>query len=119
MKPVQAAGRIVDSGNVTADVFILESTRCFKTFQLKMPDAEENKAETGVLSLLHLRKQSGPMAATDEGTEIDSSDEQQANASSASIESLEPDSNVKSERLEQKAKHERGIVSIDEGMQID
>jgi hypothetical protein len=47
------------------------------------------------------------------------SDEQLSNADSPRIDTLEPLSNVTLESFEQQAKQPFGMVSIDEGMQID
>jgi hypothetical protein len=54
-----------------------------------------------------------------EGMQIDRSDEQDANAEAPGMESLQPDSNVKSDRFVQLQKQKLESVSIDEEMQID
>jgi hypothetical protein len=59
------------------------------------------------------------IVSTDEGIQIASSDEQWQNALSPRIESFDPGSNVKSERLSQESKQDGEIVLTDEGMQID
>jgi hypothetical protein len=59
------------------------------------------------------------MVSSDEGRQIDRSDEQYQNADSPRTKSLDPVSNVKSERRPQLLKHDLEIVSIDEGIQID
>jgi hypothetical protein len=64
-------------------------------------------------------KQDGAMTLIEEGIQIDSSHEQFPNAYSPRVESLDPASKVKSQRLMQEAKHSVEIVSIDDGRQID
>jgi hypothetical protein len=59
------------------------------------------------------------IVSTDDGMQIDSSDEQEANADLPNIESWQPDSNVTVERLPQFLKQDLEIVLTDEGMQID
>jgi hypothetical protein len=51
--------------------------------------------------------------------QIDRRDEHHAKAETPTIETLETDSNAIYERLLQRLKHPSGIVSIDEGMQIN
>jgi hypothetical protein len=72
-----------------------------------------------VAHFLQSEKQWREIIKTDEGMRIDSSDEHPENADSPSIESLEPASNVTTDRLSQPRKQHLEIVSIDEGMQID
>jgi hypothetical protein len=57
--------------------------------------------------------------STDEGMQIDESDEHHENADSSIHESLEHDSNVIVERDLQQQKHSLQSVRTDEGMQID
>jgi hypothetical protein len=57
--------------------------------------------------------------STDAGRQMDRSDEHSENADAPRIEILEPDSNVKLRRFEQRRKHPLESVSIDEGRQID
>jgi hypothetical protein len=64
-------------------------------------------------------KQELAIISTDEGMQIDSSDEQFANADFPRCESRQPESNVKSERFLHSLKQKGAIVSIDEGMIID
>jgi anti-sigma regulatory factor (Ser/Thr protein kinase) len=64
-------------------------------------------------------KQYSEIAATDEGIQIDRSEEQQANADLPRVESFEPGSNVTVERLRHERKQAIEIVSTDEGIQID
>jgi hypothetical protein len=59
------------------------------------------------------------MVSTAEGMEIDRSDEQSVNAPGSIVESREPGSNVKLKSFRQPMKQHLGIVSTDEGMQID
>jgi hypothetical protein len=51
--------------------------------------------------------------------QIDSSDEQPANADSPRLDRVQPVSNVRDESWEQQQKQDFEIVSIDEGIQID
>jgi hypothetical protein len=57
--------------------------------------------------------------AADAGIQIDRRDEQSENADSPRHESLEPDSNLKSESFEHMKKQNWNIVSVEEGTQID
>jgi hypothetical protein len=68
---------------------------------------------------LHSRKDQFPSSLTEEGMQIDESDEQESNANAPIDESLESDSNVNVERDSHSQKHCLPIVSTDEGMQID
>jgi hypothetical protein len=59
------------------------------------------------------------MVLTNEGMQIERSEEQSENADGLRIETFEPDSNVKLARLLQKLKQHLGIVSIFEETQND
>jgi hypothetical protein len=59
------------------------------------------------------------MASTDEGIQIDRSDEHSKNADLPRFESREPNSNVKFERFSQFEKQASEMASTDEGIQID
>jgi hypothetical protein len=59
------------------------------------------------------------IVSTEEGIQIDASDEHFQNAESSIHESLEHDSNVTTERTVQKAKHSLQIFSTEEGMKSD
>jgi hypothetical protein len=65
------------------------------------------------------RKQESEISSIVEGREIVSSDKHPKNADLPSLESLELDSNVNSERLLHLMKQPLDIASIDEGKQID
>jgi hypothetical protein len=56
---------------------------------------------------------------TDEGMQIDESDEQYKNADSSMNESLEPDSNVTAERDLHPWKQSGPSLSTEDGMQMD
>jgi hypothetical protein len=64
-------------------------------------------------------KQLGEIVSIDGGRRIEASDEHLSNAESPRFTSLEVGSNVKSESLVQRLKHDFEIVSIDEGRQSD
>jgi hypothetical protein len=64
-------------------------------------------------------KQRWPIISTDEGTQIDWSDEHSANAAGPKFESLVPDSNATADSFVQHLKQESAITLIDEGTQID
>jgi hypothetical protein len=70
-------------------------------------------------SFSHILKQSLEIKSTDEGIEIDRSDEQFSNADSPRMEIREPAWNRKSERAQQYEKHDLEMALIDEGMQMD
>jgi hypothetical protein len=57
--------------------------------------------------------------STDEGIQIDWSDEHCENADSPRSESLQPHSNAAEERALHSLKHDLEIVSTDEGNEID
>jgi hypothetical protein len=59
------------------------------------------------------------MISTDEGIQIDESDEQFLNADLSIRESLEFDSKLTFERLQHTVKQESQMISTDEGIQID
>jgi hypothetical protein len=59
------------------------------------------------------------MRGTDEGLQIDASDEHRQKADSARVESREPASNVTIERCLQQEKQESPILVTDEGTQIE
>jgi hypothetical protein len=59
------------------------------------------------------------MISTDEGIQIDESDEHPSNARFSIRESLESDSKLTFERLEHRQKQDSQMISIDEGIQID
>jgi hypothetical protein len=59
------------------------------------------------------------MFRIDEGKQIDRSEEQPPNADSPRIETAEPGSKITFERPVQPPQQSAGIVSIDEGIQID
>jgi hypothetical protein len=64
-------------------------------------------------------KQDREIVVTDDGRQIEVSDEQEVNADRPRIESLEPLSNATTNRLWQPWKHRSPIASVDDGMQID
>jgi hypothetical protein len=59
------------------------------------------------------------MISTDDGMQIDESDEQPENAPPARRETLDSPSNVIVERVEHRKKHCSAMISTDDGMQID
>jgi hypothetical protein len=59
------------------------------------------------------------MTVTDEGMQIDVTDEQYEKAPAPRVESREPVSNVTIERWSHQEKQESPIVLTDEGMQIE
>jgi hypothetical protein len=59
------------------------------------------------------------MVTTDEGIQIDFSDEQPENAPSARFETWHPVANVTLERLVHAEKQDPARISTDEGIQID
>jgi hypothetical protein len=59
------------------------------------------------------------MISTDEGIQIDESDEQHQNAHSSIRESLDPLSKHTFDRVTQQLKHSWQMISTDEGIQID
>jgi hypothetical protein len=59
------------------------------------------------------------MIVTDDGIQIDSSDEHQEKADSPRLDRIEPASNLKLERFLQKEKEESETAVTDEGMQIE
>jgi hypothetical protein len=65
----------------------------------------EPNSNTTVARDVHSAKHSPPSCSTAEGTKIEESEEQRANAVASMEESLEPDSNVSVERDSQPAKH--------------
>jgi hypothetical protein len=67
----------------------------------------------------HPEKDWAPSVSTEEGMQIDESDEQFRNAPSAIDDSLEPGSNVTVERCLHSEKHLAPRSSTDEGRQID
>jgi hypothetical protein len=67
----------------------------------------------------HPAKQSSRSRSTDDGMQIDKSDEQPAKALPSIHESFESDSNVTVEREEQATKEDGESRSTDDGMQID
>jgi hypothetical protein len=67
----------------------------------------------------HPPKHSSQSRSTDDGIEIDESDEQSRKAASAMRESFEPESNVTLEREEQSLKHSLQSRSTDVGRKID
>jgi hypothetical protein len=68
---------------------------------------------------LHPSKQYSQIVSTEEGIQIDESDEQAPNAQHPIHESLESDSNVIVAREGHRKKQESQIVSTEEGIQID
>jgi hypothetical protein len=64
-------------------------------------------------------KQNGPIRSTEEGIQMDDSDEQPLQALFSMDDSLEPGSNVIVEREEQRVKQDSPNLSTEEGMQID
>jgi hypothetical protein len=68
---------------------------------------------------LHPEKEDPEIISTDEGIQIESSDEQFENADSPRIERREPASKLKSESCSQFEKQAFPSVSTDEGIQID
>jgi hypothetical protein len=66
---------------------------------------------------LHHEKHDLPIVLSDEGMQIDSSDEQCANADSSRIETRLSGSNVTLFKLTHEAKQDLAILSIDEGTQ--
>jgi hypothetical protein len=72
-----------------------------------------------VARLSQLLKQNSENVMNDEVIRTDGSEQHPANADSPSLETLQPDSNLKSDRLSQFAKHEMGIASRNEGIQMD
>jgi hypothetical protein len=67
----------------------------------------------------HPQKQEGSIVLTEEGMQIDTSDEQSRKTPSVMRESVEPGSNATLERERQHMKQLYPIVSTVEGMQID
>jgi hypothetical protein len=72
-----------------------------------------------VSSLAQPEKQNSDRISTDDGREIDLSDEQQQNAAGPIRESLESCSNVTSSREKHDTKHDSHKISTDDGIQID
>jgi hypothetical protein len=62
-------------------------------------------------------KPKSEIVSIEAGMQIDRSDEHDPNAHFPRIESSDPCSNVKYERVSQKLKHSAEIISIDEGIQ--
>jgi hypothetical protein len=69
--------------------------------------------------VLHSQKQPSQIRSTEEGIQIDESDEQKQNASRSIHESLEPHSNVIVERELHPLKQLSQILSTEEGIRID
>jgi hypothetical protein len=67
----------------------------------------------------HPVKQDAPSACTEEGIQIDESDEQHANAESPIRASREPDSNAMAERDVHPEKQPSQICSTEQGREMD
>jgi hypothetical protein len=85
----------------------------------RMCDSLEPDSKATVSSDVQRKKQRSPRISTDDGTEIDFSDEHSQNAYDSMRESFEPDSNVKLSRLLQSAKQYGYRISTEDGIQID
>jgi hypothetical protein len=84
-----------------------------------MDESLESDSNVSVERDLHPEKQFLPSLSTEEGMQIDDSDEQNQNADSPMDESLESDSNVSVERDSHPEKQYGPSRSTEEGMQID
>jgi hypothetical protein len=82
-------------------------------------DSFDPDANVNAESSPQLEKQKSEIVSTDEGMQIDRSDEQLANAEWPRTESLQPNWNVKFDRFLQWVKHSSEMLSIEQGMQID
>jgi hypothetical protein len=64
-------------------------------------------------------KHDEPIISTEDGIQIDTSDEHPENARSSIRRTFEPDSNITDESETQPRKHSRGTISTNAGMHID
>jgi hypothetical protein len=84
-----------------------------------MIDSLEPDSNIKVERFLQSAKQWSPTVSTDEGMQIDRSDEQLEKVDTPRDDSLQSDSKVRCESFPQSMKQDFEIVSTDEGMQID
>jgi nicotinic acid mononucleotide adenylyltransferase len=84
-----------------------------------MDENLEPGSNATLASARHPSKHLAQSCSTDDGMQIDESDEQRQNAYSSIRDSREPDSNVTLESAEHRLKHLSQSCSTDDGMQID